>query len=463
MDFQCDICDMTYRVSQRDRAPSVTRPIPADPNHPTVCIIGAGSSGLAAAKALYTAGIPFDCFEKGNDIGGNWLLDNSNGVSACYETLQINTSCARMAFSDFPMPEHYPPYASHDQVYSYFSDYVEHFGFGHRITFKTEIRDVRPAKQHGWLVEIVCDDGAETRHYDAVMVANGHHWDPRWPDPTYPGSFDGQQIHAHDYRSGDQLEGRNVVVVGAGNSAMDIAVEASYRARSSHLSIRRGQWVLKKTLFGKALDQVAVPGWAPWAVHRLRLRLAALLSGGLTKYGLPKPHHAPGESHPVQSDTIRQRLADDAITVHGSIEYLDGDRVVFHDGTWAPADLLIWATGYQLSLPFFDDAVLTAENNDLPLWNRMLHPDHPGLFFIGLLQPIGAVMPLAEAQSQWAVQILTGQYQLPDRETMIKQLYRDDEQQKARFYTSPRHTMQVDFDQYLWRITKEMRRRKAKA
>ncbi|GAA1869230.1 NAD(P)/FAD-dependent oxidoreductase [Brevibacterium marinum] len=440
---------------------------------PRVCVIGAGASGLAAAKALYTAGVPFDCFEKGSEFGGNWLFDNPNGVSACYETLQINTSCPRMAFSDFPMPADYPDYASHDQVHAYFRDYVAHFDFGHTITFNTEVTHVRRGADGGWDVDIRSTAAAgsagdradgepeagatQTRHYEAVMVANGHHWDARWPDPGYPGHFHGEQIHAHDYRSGEQLADRDVVVVGAGNSAMDIAVEGSHRARRVNLSIRRGQWVMKKTLFGFAADQVALPGWAPWWATALRLRLAALLSGGLRRFGLPTPEHAPGQSHPVQSDTIRDRLGAGAITVRPGIERLDGDRVVFTDGSEAPADLIVWATGYRVNFPFFDPDLVSAEGNDLPLFKRMVHPDHPGLFFIGLLQPVGAVMPLAEAQSRMAVKVLTGEYELPNREEMTSRMHSDDQRNKRQFYDSPRHTMQVDFDHYLRELEREMR------
>ena len=460
---------MPYNVRQKHRAPAITEEIRPDPALPRVCVIGAGASGLAAAKALYTAGVPLDCFEKGSEFGGNWLFDNPNGVSACYETLQINTSCPRMAFSDFPMPAEYPHYASHDQVYAYFRDYVDHFGFGHTITFNTEVTHVRRGERGGWDVDIRSTTGSshdhagrqsavtETRHYDAVMVANGHHWDTRWPDPGYPGQFDGEQIHAHDYRSGDQLEGRDVVVVGAGNSAMDIAVEGSHRARSVNLSIRRGQWVMKKTLFGLAADQIALPGWAPWWVTSARLRIAALLSGGLRRYGLPTPPHTPGQSHPVQSDAIRDRLGAGAITVKPGIERLERDRVVFTDGSEAPADLIVWATGYRVKFPFFDPDLISAEGNDLPLFKRMVHPDRPGLFFIGLLQPVGAVMPLAEAQSRLAVKSLTGEYVLPDRQEMVRRMHEDDRRNKRQFYDSPRHTMQVDFDHYLRELDRETR------
>lgn len=453
---------MAYSVKQRHKAPANLAPIPPDPALPKACIIGAGSSGLAAAKTLYENQIPFDCFEQGSAIGGNWLLNNPNGVSACYETLQINTSCPRMAFSDFPMPEEFPPYAMHDQVHEYFETYVDHFGFRDSITFNTTVTDVRP-DGNGWAVTIDGPGGKEVRHYGAVLVANGHHWDPRWPDPAYPGEFNGEQIHSHSYVSGEQLEGKDVVVVGAGNSAMDIAVEASHRAKSAHISIRRGQWVLRKMLGPIPADRIALPGWLPWWATAIRLRVAAILSGSLKKYGLPKPPHAPGQSHPVQSDTFKKRIGDGAITVHPGISRLPADGVQFTDGTFAPADLIVWATGYNVSIPFISPDVLTVENNDLPLWKRTIHPDHPGLFFIGLLQPVGAVMPLAEAQAKWVAEIIRREYTFPSADAIRHEMAHDDERNKRQFYNSVRHTMEVDFDNYLWNLERERARGKVRS
>ena len=454
---------MPYVVRQSHRAPAVTRPMSPDESLPRVCVIGAGSSGLAAAKALYLARVPFDCFEMGSAIGGNWLFDNPNGQSACYETLEINTSCPRMAFSDFPMPADYPPYARHDQVQTYFEAYVDHFGFRHTITFDTRVTRVEPDPTGGWLVTTDGPVGTHTRSYDAVMVANGHHWDARWPEPGYPGTFAGEQIHAHDYRSGDQLEDRDVLVVGAGNSAMDIAVEASHRARSTTLSIRRGQWVLRKMLLGRPTDQIALPGWLPWWATAARLRLGALLSGGLTRYGLPRPEHRPGQSHPVQSERIRARLADGAITVRPAIDRFEGHRVRFVDGTTCRADLIVWATGYRVSFPFLSPDLVPVHDNELPLWKRTVHPDLPGLFFIGLLQPVGAIMPLAEAQSEWVTELLTGRYVLPADDEIRRQMEAEHERNRRQFYDSPRHTMEVDFDHYLWDLRRERRRGRDRA
>ncbi|WP_245933443.1 flavin-containing monooxygenase [Arthrobacter livingstonensis] len=439
-------------------ADAVTSSIPTNDSLPRTCVIGAGSSGIAAAKALYAAGVPFDCFERGGAIGGNWLFNNPNGLSACYETLEINTSCPRMAFSDFPMPEDYPPYARHEQVHAYFEKYVDHFGFRHTISFNTTVEEVTRDADGGWLVRTTGPNGGRVGRYDAVLVANGHHWDPRWPDPPYPGSFDGEQIHAHNYRSGDQLAGRDVVVVGAGNSAMDIAVEGSHRAKSVTLSIRRGQWVLRKMVFGRPSDQVTLPAWLPWWVTALRLRVGAITSGSLSKYGLPKPPHKPGQSHPVQSDHIRARIAAGRVTVRPGIARFDGGEVVFLDGSRARAELIVWATGYKVTFPFLDSALVAAADNELPLWKRTVHPDLPGLFFIGLLQPVGAVMPLAEAQGEWVAQTLAGRYIPPPAGEIRQQMVREHERNKRAFYASPRHTMEVDFDHYLWDLKRESRR-----
>ncbi|WP_228266456.1 SDR family NAD(P)-dependent oxidoreductase [Ornithinimicrobium ciconiae] len=465
---------MPYLVTQRHRAPAVTAPVVPDPSLPRVCIIGAGSSGLAAAKSLYLAGVPFDCFEKGSVVGGNWVLDNPNGQSACYETLEINTSTRRMAFSDFPMPPDYPPYAKHHQVAAYFEAYVEHFGFAETITFGTRVTNVErvagarssladPVGHADWRVTTQGPEGTRTADYAAVLVANGHHWDPRWPEPAYPGTFDGEQIHAHDYRGGDQLRGRDVVVVGSGNSALDIASVSARVARSTNLSQRRGQWVLPKFTAGIASDQITAPGWAPWLLTRARLRFGAITAGNVARLGLPQPPHAPSQSHPVQSEEIRDALRSGRVTPRPAIERLAGDRVAFVDGSSAPANLIVWATGYRVTFPFLDPELLDAPDNDLPLWKRTVHPDLPGLYFLGLLQPIGAVMPLAEAQARWIAEILTGSYEFPAVDEVRTQLAADHERNAARFYASPRHTMEVDFDHYLWDLSRERRRGRGRA
>src|ERR1700754_1272931 len=151
---------------------------------PSVCIIGAGSSGIAAAKALHERGIPFDCIEKSDRVGGNWVFGNTNGMSSSYRSLHINTSRERMEYTGYPMPKSYPDFPHHSQIAAYFDDYVEHFGFRDRIRFETKVARAARLDGGGW--ELTLDDGSVER-FDALLVANGHHWDPRWPEPMFPG------------------------------------------------------------------------------------------------------------------------------------------------------------------------------------------------------------------------------------------------------------------------------------
>jgi cation diffusion facilitator CzcD-associated flavoprotein CzcO len=210
---------------------------------PRTAIIGAGSSGIAAAKALRERGVPFTAFEASDRVGGNWVFGNRNGMSAAYRDLHINTSRDRMAYSDFPMPADYPDYPHHSQIAAYFDDYVDHFGLRDKIIFNTRVEKVVRGADGGYTVST--DDGV-TREYDAVLVANGHHWNPRMPEPAFPGAdtFTGEQLHAHAYVDPSIFEGKNVVVLGMGNSAMDIAVEASYVAKDTYLAARRGAWII---------------------------------------------------------------------------------------------------------------------------------------------------------------------------------------------------------------------------
>ncbi len=216
-----------------------------------VCVIGAGSSGIASCQVLNARGIEFDCFEVGSEVGGNWRYMNDNQMSSAYKSLHINTSRRMMAYATYPMPADYPDYPSHWQIARYFDDYVDHFGFRDRIRFRTEVTKVEPAAGGGWEVSWRdLDGGGEgSGTYGVVFVANGHHWDARWPEPAFPGqdAFEGEQLHVHDYKTPDLLEDRTVLVLGIGNSACDIAVESSRIASRTLLAMRRGAWILRST------------------------------------------------------------------------------------------------------------------------------------------------------------------------------------------------------------------------
>ncbi len=425
------------------------------------CIIGAGSSGIAAAKTLHARGIPFTCFEKSDRVGGNWVFGNTNGMSSAYRGLYINTSRDRMRYSDFPMPKSYPDFPHHTHIAAYFDSYVDHFGFRKQIEFSTGVKRATRASDGTWDIEL---DSGEHRAFDALLVANGHHWDPRWPEPPFPGEFHGVQMHSHDYKDVKALTGKRVVVLGMGNSAMDIAVEASYEAERTILAARRGAWVIPKYLFGKPLDQLVTRAGVPFAIRQKLLEgMYKLMVGEMERYGLPRPDHRIGEAHPTISGRILDRLAHGTIVVKPNIASLEGDSVRFVDGSVEKADVVIYCTGYKVTFPFFDPSFLQAPENDLPLFRRVFEPKVPNLFFVGLLQPLGAIMPLAEAQSVWIAKYLRGEYALPSKGEMQKDIDRERAQMFKRYVASKRHTMQVDYDDYLADLNKEIARGEKRA
>ncbi len=433
-------------------------------------IIGAGSSGLTVLKALLEAGLPAVCFEQGSRLGGNWVFDNDNQQSRIYRSLRINTSRDRMQYSDFPMPADYPDYASHEQVARYFEAYAEAFELKRQIRFGCTVERVEAVSVSSGLAgagaptagyRVRTRDGAE-HDFGAVVVANGHHWDPAFPEPALPGHFDGLVMHSHAYIGPDEphtLRDKRVVVVGIGNSAVDIASELAKAGAQVTLSVRRGAWVLPKFVFGRPIDQPGlVPrAWSDAAKTRIAELWYRLLIGAPGAYGLPEPDHHLGHAHPTLSDDLLPLLRAGRITPRPAVVRLDGHSVWFQDKTHSEADAVIFCTGYKVTFPFFEPSFVSAPDNELPLFLRCFHLEHRGLMFAGLAQPLGAIMPLVEAQGRLFARYLTGEYELPAAEEMRRRTAVEREHVRRRFVATRRHTMQVDFDSYLGDLERETR------
>jgi cation diffusion facilitator CzcD-associated flavoprotein CzcO len=426
---------------------------------PKVCIIGAGCSGFTTAKRLQDYGIPFDVFEASDDIGGNWYFNNPNGMSACYKSLHIDTSKYRLAFEDYPVPEHWPDYPHHAELLKYFHDYVDHFGLRKKITFNTRVEKAIRRNDGGWDVTLSSGD---VRSYDALAVANGHHWAARIPD--YPGRFDGAQIHSHSYRSPFEpvnCVGKRVLVVGMGNSAMDVASELSQRpiAEKLFVSARRGVWVIPKYYKGQPIDKNPAPAWMPkWLRLKLGERLIKGLVGRMSNYGLPEPTITPFESHGTVSGEFLLRAGSGDITMKPGVERLDGDGVIFTDGAREQIDVIVWATGYDIRFPFFEDPTLQpdADNKPPALFKRVLKPGVPDLFYIGLAQPLPTLVNFAEQQSKLVGAYLAGEYAPPARDEMQRMIAADEAYNLGQYYPSRRHTIQLDFDHYCRDLKREL-------
>ena len=425
---------------------------------PTVAIIGAGISGLTSAKQLKDYGVPYVCFESSDRIGGNWAFGNPNGHSSAYRSLHIDTSKYRLSFRDFPMPDDYPDFPHHTQIKAYLDSYAEAFGLLENIEFRNGVVHAERLPDGGW--ELTTQRG-ETRRFDLLVVANGHHWDPRMPD--FPGEFNGIEMHVHSYidpRTPYEFFDKRILVVGLGNSAADIAVELSSKALGNTLTLstRSGAWIVPKYYGSVPADKLyrTFPH-IPLAWQRKVLQTMIPMVGRPEKFGLPKPNHKFFEAHPTQSVELPFRLGAGDVIPKPNITRLDGDTVHFEDGTQADFDIIIYATGYNITFPFFDPDFISAPDNKIDLYKRMFYPGIDDLIFHGFAQATPTLFPFVECQARLIGAYAVGKYALPTVEEMRADIAADDAHDRGHMHKSARHTQQLDYFLYEHKMrTKEL-------
>jgi cation diffusion facilitator CzcD-associated flavoprotein CzcO len=426
------------------------------------CIIGAGSSGLAAAKNLRQLGIAVDVVERNGEIGGNWCYGQPN--SSVYASTHTISSKRLTEYTDFRMPAHFPNFPHHTQVFEYLKAYAGHFGLHEAIELNTPVERVEP---HGRYWHVTVSRG-ECRRYQGVVVANGHNWDPRWPE--FPGHFDGRLMHSADYKTPDVLRGRRVLVVGAGNTGCDLAVEAALHADKVFHSLRRGYHFIPKFLFGRPCDVVGeklLRLGLPDALRRFVIRKVLQFAvGDLRKYGLPAPDHALFASHPIINSQLPYYVAHGRITPKPNVAELAGDRVRFEDGTSEAIDLVICATGYKITFPFLDREHLNWRDGRPRLFLNVFHPHYDNLFVIGLIQPDSGQFGLVDRQSQLVARfIAAAQADSPlaarFRRAKAAGADADATARPAYYLDTPRNLLEVEHYSYRRRIERELKRLKA--
>ncbi|GAA5216496.1 flavin-containing monooxygenase [Streptomyces thinghirensis] len=394
-----------------------------------VCVIGAGLSGLAVAHALKARGIGFVCLEKALDVGGIWRQPEAAERGPGYLSLHLNTAKQLTGYADFPMPDSYPLYPRHSQVAAYLRSFADRAGLRDHVELRTEVVSVDQDADGMWTVVSREADGAmAARRFEQVIVASGHHTDPALPDPLPAGSesFTGTILHSLDYRDGGDFAGRRVVVVGLGASAVDIAADLSRHAAETVLSVRRGLHIVPKQLYGKSLDEIAEAPWwneMSFAERRKWAEEALLVARGrLADYGLPEPDHPVFSSATTLSDEILSRIRHGAVTPKPAIASFDGDEVVFTDGTRVAADAVVYCTGFHMTFPFLPAGCPVAADGSVELYRRVVPADRPGLYFVGLVRPVGAITRLVEAQAQWVARIIDGEAELPAAAEMREEI-----------------------------------------
>jgi hypothetical protein len=422
------------------------------------CIIGAGSSGITAAKNLKQLGIAYDVFEREDGIGGNWYYGKPN--SSVYRSTHLDSSKPLTEYSDFLMPKEYPDYPNHVQVLAYFKAYVQHFDLERDIQLNTSVESVTPA---GDCWDVGLSTG-ETRRYRGVIIANGHNWCPKYPQ--YPGEFTGMKLHSSDYKTPDVLEGKRVLVIGAGNSGCDIAAESASHAVKTFHSTRRGYYYLPRYLMGRPVDQVnelMLKLHVPLSVRRFNARvLYRFVVGDLRRFGVRKPDHRLFETHPIVNSMLPYYIGHGDIMPKPDVKEYCGDRVAFIDGTSEQIDLIIYAKGFRIVFPFMDTSLLNWRKGYPSLYLNVFHPAYDNLFVAGLIQPDSGQFGLVDRQCQLIARFILCQQRNPARADYLRKLKRREQEDYSggvKYKESTRHYVEVEHYSYrkrLERLLKEL-------
>ncbi len=381
-------------------------------------LIGAGPMGLAMAKVLKEQGVAFDGFELHSDVGGLWDIEAPR--STMYESAHLISSKTMTEFADFPMKAEVAEYPSHREMAQYFRDFAEHFDLHAHYQFNTEVVQVTPVGENGegWQV-VTRKDGQQTEAvYAGVLIANGTLSEPNMPQ--FSGQFDGELIHASQYRHPEQFAGKRVLIVGAGNSGCDIAVDAVHHGASCDISMRRGYYFVPKYVFGKPADTmggaIKLPMWLKRPIDSLILKWFV---GDPQKYGFPKPDYKLYESHPVVNSLVLYHAGHGDIAIRGDIADISGHTVTFKDGAAADYDMILAATGYKLHYPFIDKTLLNWRGDAPHLYLNAFHPARDDLFVLGMVEATGLGWQGRHEQAEMVARYITG---LRDGTTAAKKL-----------------------------------------
>ncbi|KAE9547032.1 hypothetical protein FO519_009755 [Halicephalobus sp. NKZ332] len=434
-----------------------------------VAIIGAGSSGLPAIRHALLYNIEPVCFELTDNIGGLWRYKkgkrNINGInlSSVMKSTVINSSKEMGAYSDFlPRPEA-PNYMHNTELLKYFEEYADHYGLRSYIRFNHYVTRIERAEDYiqtgRWKVTFINNNKNQAIEvFDGVLLATGHHATPNIPDP-WPGQgkFKGRISHSHDYHDHNGFEDKVAVVVGIGNSGADICVELSRVCKQVYLATRRGTWIRKRLAAG-GIPVDGVPSrfflnlffkYLPLSYINRKIEEDTSNWFNHDIYGL-KPNFPILAAVGTVNDEFPNRLANGTLKVKPNIKEFTEEGIIFEDGSVVDhVDEVVLSTGYCFEFPFIEDGkLISVQKNVADLFMNMYSPglsDHNSFAILGLVQPAGAFMPMAELQSRVFYNVLTGNSKLPNKENMLKEIAHRRKLLRQRYVDSPRHTLQVDY------------------
>jgi dimethylaniline monooxygenase (N-oxide forming) len=445
---------MTVDIQERPAA------APSKATDKRIAIIGAGAAGICCAKYLVEGGFhDVTLFEIGTKIGGMWCFRNDNNRSSAYRTLHINTSRNVTRFSDLDFAPDVQDFPDHRDMHNYLESYADHFDLRRRIRFNSTVTDIRPNFKPGrepptWVIE-TADGNSEM--FDTVIVATGHLTEPMHV-PQFRDGFKGEYLHSHYYREPEPFVGKRICVVGVGNSGCDIVSDICVTSPRTVLVARSGVLILPKLFCGIPFTDITRRIQRPWIPAFLRRKLTGwltyLVHGRMTNLGF-KPMTE--RAHVTSNATVVTHIAYNRIEVKQGIEKIEGRTIHFVDGTAEEFDTLIAATGYLIDLPFLKPEVVPIVNNEVELYERIVPPAWPGLYFMGMFNTDTALNMVFEHQARWIREMELGTAVLPSESEMRSAIAEHRAWVQRHYRDSPRHTIEEEHVPYIGSLKRTLR------
>ncbi len=414
----------------------------------STCVIGAGGSGLVAAKVLLGDGHDVRVLERERELGGVWAPWRA------FPGLTTQTPGAQFEFSDFAFGAGLPPWPAAADVHAYLRAYAEHFGVAERIAFGTEVLRLDARGDGGWTVTARRAGETLRADFDRVVVSSGIFDRPVLPAVDGREAFEeagGIVLHSARCTQPQLLEGRRVVVVGMQKTATDLAVYAARRGSAVAIVYRRARWKLPRrflravdiqdTLYTRGFDaltrlatSVPDPTRRGRVAHRLLGRPATLQFRALElvlraqfrlrRAGLVPDNGVEDEAHcgvTIETPGFYDAVHRGAVTTHRTvIERLEPGAALLASGERVGADVVVFATGYVLELAFLaDDVAARVFDGDgcLRLYRNVLAPSLPTLGFVGFNSAIASPLA-AEVAAHWLAAYWGGRMTLPSTAAM---------------------------------------------
>lgn len=414
-------------------------------------IIGGGACGIGLGKSLVQAGLDFEIIEATSRLGGNWQPDGP--ASKMYRSAHLISSKNNTQFTDYQMPEHYPAYPGHPLFFAYLQQLSEEFGLYQKSRLNTQVDRLEKSSQ-GWRCHF--SDGTYS-DYGFMIIANGLLRQPIFPDVA--SEYTGESIHSCDYKESSIFKGKRVLIVGAGNSGCDIAVDAAHTAKKVFHSTRRGYHYMPKFINGMPTQEwlmAEAPKFTDSEDYWQHVRNTFQMAGfNGVDYGLPEPDHDISECHPIMNSQILYHIGHGDIHPKPNITRCEGKTVFFSDGTAEEFDCVIWASGYRVDLPFLSRDIFDWEKDLSSLFLRMIPEQYDNLLFLGYLNTPSGIGNLVNILSRFVV----AYYQAKSSNTHAWQVLQAAKCHadrldlgQDRFMKTDRHSYEVD----LWKYIKSL-------